>query len=62
MILSHMHFYADVDFLLCNGFRCFLKVKELLPGAEDRMNCPLCPGCPLLDIFLRAIDFERQDG
>ena len=29
MILGHMHFYADVDFLLCNGFRCFLKVRVM---------------------------------
>lgn len=29
MIPGHMHFYADVDFLLCNGFRCFLKVRVM---------------------------------
>ena len=29
MILGQMHFYADVDFLLCNGFRCFLKPESV---------------------------------
>ena len=78
MIPGHMHFYADVDFLLCNGFRCFLKVRvmEYFFGCRKIdfpcrvsffLQCPLCPGCPpgflpvfsrLLDIFLRAIDFE----
>lgn len=78
MILGHMHFYADVDFLLCNGFRCFLKVRVMeyffgcrkidFPCRGEFLSAVppvswLSTGFPscfsrLLDIFLRAIDFE----